>query len=238
MLAQVVRRLRRTERGQTVRAEALDMVYEWYEENNLEKMRNNERAAKFYQVLRGNGVPKDEALEAARAFAEDENSDKVREVYLKYVAGRKGGKAPVKEVAVKHKSLVEYLKSLNHKKMENVFEHLGVAPSPEFLNCLCRSAGYGSPGTAQIYHPDTIGDYNPKYSCNKPGDPCVVSGFGCMRYPLPSDSGIWETCLAAHRMNMEKGGDGKVVPDSGQRIDDVLMEKIRDRNRGKTAAAQ
>ncbi|ACU89749.1 hypothetical protein [Desulfomicrobium baculatum] len=224
-------------KGKTV-LRPLDMVYEWYEENNLEKMRNNERAAKFYQVLRGNGVPKDEALEAARAFAEDENSDKVREVYLKYVAGRKGGKAPVKEVAVKHKSLVEYLKSLNHKKMENVFEHLGVAPSQEFLNCLCRSAGYGSPGTAQIYHPDTIGDYNPKYSCNKPGDPCVVSGFGCMRYPLPSDSGIWETCLAANRMNMEKGDDGKVVPDSGQRIDDVLMEKIRDRNRGKTAAAQ
>ena len=224
-------------KGKTV-LRPLDMVYEWHEENNLEKMRNNERAAKFYQVLRGNGVPKDEALEAARAFAEDENSDKVREVYRKYVVGRKGGKAPVKEVAVKHKSLVEYLKSLNHKKMENVFEHLGVAPSQEFLNCLCRSAGYGSPGTAQIYHPDTIGDYNPKYSCNKPGDPCVVSGFGCMRYPLPSDSGIWEACLAAHRMNMEKGDDGKVVPDSGQRIDDVLMEKIRDRNRGKTAAAQ
>jgi len=39
-------------------------------------------------------------------------------------------------------------------------------------------------------------------------------------------------------MNMEKGSDGKVVPDSGQRIDDVLMEKIRDRNRSKTAAAQ
>ncbi|MGE4442418.1 MAG: hypothetical protein AB7D27_13160 [Desulfomicrobium sp.] len=224
-------------KGKTV-LKPLDMVYEWYEENNLEQMRNNERAAKFYQVLRGNGVPKDEALEAARAYAENENSAKGREVYLKYFAGKRGKKAPVKAVEVKHKNLVEFLKSLNHKKMENVFEHLGVAPSQEFLNCLCRSAGYGSPGTAQIYHPDTIGDYNPKYSCNKPGDPCVVSGFGCMRYPLPSDSGIWEACLAAHRLNMEKGGDGKVVPDSGQRIDDVLMEKIRDRKRGKTAAAQ
>jgi len=224
-------------KGNTV-LRPLDMVYEWYEENNLEKMRNNERAAKFYQVLRGNGVPKDEALEAARAYAENENSAKGREVYLKYFAGKRGEKAPGPDVVVKHKSLVEYLKSLNHKKMENVFEHLGVAPSQDFLNCLCRSAGYGSPGTSQVYHPDTIGEYNAKYSCNKPGDPCVVSGFGCMRYPLPSDSGIWETCLAAHRMNMEKGSDGKVVPDSGQRIDDVLMEKIRDRNRSKTAAAQ
>lgn len=224
-------------KGRTV-LKPLDMIFEWQEENNLEEMRKNERAAKVYQVLRGNGVPKDEALSAARSFAEDENSAELREVYDRYVKGRKGGKAPAAEVAVKHKNLVEYLKSLNHKKMENVFAHLGVAPSQEFLNCLCRSAGYGSPGTAQIYHPDTIGDYNPKYSCNKPGDPCVVSGFGCLRYPLPSDSSIWESCMAAHRLNAVTGGDGKVVPDSGERLDDVLMQKIRERNAKKAAALQ
>jgi hypothetical protein len=216
----------------------LDMIYEWHEENNLEKMRNNERAAKFYQVLRGNGVPKDEALEAARAYAENENSAKGREVYLKYFANKRVEKAPGPDVVVKHKSLVEYLTSLNHKKVEKVFDHLGVKPSEEFLNGLCRAAGYGSPGTSQLYHPDTMGEYNPKYSCNRPGDPCVVSGFGCTRHPLPSDPKIWEQCLAIYRQDMVKGADGKVVPDSGQRIDDVLMEKIRNRKQNKTATAQ
>lgn len=224
-------------KGRTV-LKPLDMIYEWQEENNLEAMRKNERAAKVYQVLRGNGVPKDEALSAARSFAEDENSAELREVYRKYVKGRKGGKAPAAEVEVKHKNLVEFLKSLNHTKLESVFAQMGVAPSQEFLNCLCRSAGYGNPGTAQIYHPDTIGDYNPKYSCNKPGEPCVVSGFGCLRHPLPSDAGIWEGCMAAHRTNVVTGSDGKVVPDSGERLDDVMMRKIRERNAAKAAMRQ
>lgn len=224
-------------KGKTV-LKPLDMIYEWYEENNLEKMRNNERAAKFYQVLRGNGVPKDEALAAARDYAENGNSAIGREIYLKYFAGKRGEKDPGPDVVVKHKSLVEYLTSLNHKKVEKVFDHLGVKPSQEFLNGLCRAAGYGSPGTSQTYHPDTIGEYNPKYSCNKPGDPCVVSGFGCMRYPLPSDPKIWEQCLTIYRQDMVKGADGKVVPDSGQRLDDMLMEKIRARKQGTKAAAQ
>ena len=224
-------------KGRTV-LKPLDMIYEWQEENSLEAMRRNERAAKVYQVLRGNGVPKDEALSAARSFAEDENSAELREVYRKYVKGRKGGKAPAAEVEVKHKNLVEFLKSLNHTKLESVFAQMGVAPSQEFLNCLCRSAGYGSPGTTQIYHPDTIGDYNPKYSCNKPGEPCIVSGFGCLRHPLPSDAGIWEGCMAAHRTNVVTGSDGKVVPDSGERLDDVMMRKIRERNAAKAAMRQ
>jgi hypothetical protein len=224
-------------KGKTV-LKPLDMIYEWYEENNLEKMRNNERAAKFYQVLRGNGVPKDEALEAARDYAENGNSAKGREIYLKYFAGKRGEKDPGPDVVVKHKSLVEYLTSLNHKKVEKVFDHLGVKPSQEFLNGLCRAAGYGSSGTSQIYHPDTIGEYNAKYSCNKPGDPCVVSGFGCMRYPLPSDPKIWEQALAKYRQDIVKDADGKVVPDSGQRLDDMLMDKIRVRNQNKRAAAQ
>jgi len=224
-------------KGKTV-LKPLDMIYEWYEENNLEKMRNNERAAKFYQVLRGNGVPKDEALEAARDYAENGTSAKGREIYLKYFAGKRDEKDPGPDVVVKHKGLVEYLTALNHKKVEKVFDHLGVKPSQGFLNGLCRAAGYGSSGTSQIYHPDTIGEYNPKYSCNKPGDPCVVSGFGCMRYPLPSDPKIWEQCLAIYRQDMEKDAKGKVVPDTGQRLDDLLMEKIRARKQGTKAAAQ
>ena len=222
-------------KGKTV-LKPLDMIYEWHEENKLAEMRRNERAAKVYQVLRGNGVPKDEALAAARAFAEDENSPDFRDIYRKYVAGQRREKAPEPDVTVKHKSLVEYLTSLNHKKVEKVFDHLGVKPSQEFLNGLCRAGGYGSPGTAQYYHPDTIGEYNPKYSCNRPGDPCIVAGFGCTRHPLPSNPKIWEQCLAIYRLDMEKDDKGKVVPDTGQRLDDVMMKKIRERKVTKAAA--
>lgn len=223
-------------KGKTV-LKPLDMIYEWHEENKLAEMRRNERAAKVYQVLRGNGVPKDEALAAARAFAEDENSPDFRDIYRKYVAGKQREKAPGPDVTVKHKSLIEYLTSLNnHKKVEKVFDHLGVKPSQEFLNGLCRAAGYGSPGTAQYYHPDTIGKENPKYSCNRPGDPCIVAGFGCTRHPLPSDPKIWEQCLAIYRLDMEKDDKGKVVPDTGQRLDDVMMKKIRERKVTKAAA--
>ena len=223
-------------KGKTV-LKPLDMIYEWHEENKLAEMRRNERAAKVYQVLRGNGVPKDEALAAARAFAEDENSPDFRDIYRKYVAGKRREKTPGPDVTVKHKSLVEYLTSLNnHKKVEKVFDHLGVKPSQEFLNGLCRAAGYGSPGTAQYYHPDTIGKENPKYSCNRPGDPCIVAGFGCTRHPLPSDPKIWEQCLAIYRLDMEKDDKGKVVPDTGQRLDDVMMKKIRERKVSKAAA--
>ncbi|MDP2733289.1 MAG: hypothetical protein Q8O63_09310 [Hoeflea sp.] len=69
-------------------------------------------------------------------------------------------------------------------------------PSEAMLNCVCRAAGYGSPGTSQTYHPDTLGTYDKRYSCQHPGDPCVVSGFGCTRHPLPSNKDIWAGCTA------------------------------------------
>jgi len=88
--------------------------------------------------------------------------------------------------------------ALPHDKLMPTLAALGVTPSEDFLNCLCHSAGYGSSGTAQFYHPDTLGTYDKRYACQHPGDPCIVSNYGCMRYPLPSDPGVWDRCGAQH----------------------------------------
>ncbi|MGB8814689.1 MAG: hypothetical protein WCC57_16040 [Paracoccaceae bacterium] len=99
--------------------------------------------------------------------------------------------------------------ALPHDKLLIALETLGVKPSEDFYNCLCRAASYGSSGTQQYYHPDTIGDYDARYSCQTPGDPCIVSGYGCMRYPLPSDAAIWKGCSAP-----SAGGAGEPLTDA------------------------
>lgn len=93
---------------------------------------------------------------------------------------------------------LEEIIALPHDRLLRVLKVLGVSTSDDFLNCLCRAAAYGSSGTQQFYHPDTWGDYDKRYSCQHPGDPCIVSGYGCLRHPLPSSRDIWESCAAAH----------------------------------------
>lgn len=85
---------------------------------------------------------------------------------------------------------------LPHDRQLLVLQSLGVAVPQEYFNCVCRAAGYGSPGTAQYYHPDTIGEYDKRYSCQHPGPPCIVSGYGCTRHDLPTDPKIFESCAA------------------------------------------
>ncbi|MBK5947241.1 hypothetical protein CCR83_12515 [Rhodobacter veldkampii DSM 11550] len=85
---------------------------------------------------------------------------------------------------------------LPHERQLLVLQSLGVAVPQDYFNCVCRAAGYGSPGTAQFYHPDTLGDYDKRYSCQHPGPPCIVSGFGCLRHDLPTDPAIFERCAA------------------------------------------
>ncbi|MEZ5714891.1 MAG: hypothetical protein R3D85_06825 [Paracoccaceae bacterium] len=92
---------------------------------------------------------------------------------------------------------------LPYDRQSQVMESLKAKPSQEVLNCVCRAAGYGSSSTSQYWHPDTIGTYDKRYSCQHPGDPCIVSGFGCTRHPAPSDVSIWEGC--ARRYAAEDG---------------------------------
>lgn len=87
-----------------------------------------------------------------------------------------------------------HLTRLPHDQLMATLAATGAEPSQDFLNCLCYSAGYGSGNTSQYYHPDTIGTYDERYSCQHPGPACVVAGYGCLRYVLPSDKDIWITC--------------------------------------------
>lgn len=96
---------------------------------------------------------------------------------------------------------------LPHDQLLSVLDAIGSRPSLEFLGCLCQNAGYGSSGTGQFYHPDTLGTYDRRYSCQHPGDPCIVQGYGCLRHPLPSDPEIWALCSATTGEPVDKAID-------------------------------
>lgn len=99
--------------------------------------------------------------------------------------------------------------ALPHDQLIATLDTLGIWPDDRLLSCVCRAAGYGSSGTSQFYHPGTLGTYDKRYSCQQPGDPCIVSGFGCLRHPMPSDPGPWESCAAA-----AKGDSAQTLTDS------------------------
>ncbi len=99
----------------------------------------------------------------------------------------------------------DQLVRINHDRLLQVLDELGVKPSEKFYTCLCVRARYGSSGTSQFYHPQQLGDYNALYACNHDGDPCVVSGGGCTRHPLPSDR---EYLANLHRLQQDRHEDG------------------------------
>lgn len=136
-----------------------------------------------------------------------------------------------REIAARRAHILDRITKLNNTKLTETLKALGIAPPVDVLNCACRRAGYGSSSTAQYYHPDTIGEFNPKYSCSQPGEPCIVSGFGCMRYPLPQSVQIWDYCIANHRLDQPKTADGKIDPSSGERLDERIDRLLRERRR-------
>jgi Cys-rich repeat protein len=71
------------QKGNTI-LKPFDMIAEWKEANHLEEMRDNQRAAEFYKAMRKWGAGKEEALEAARAFAETGDRSKSGKIYQKY----------------------------------------------------------------------------------------------------------------------------------------------------------
>lgn len=99
---------------------------------------------------------------------------------------------PVPPATEKPKAIQRVI-DLPHGKLSRFLDHVGVRPSEDFLQCLCRRAGYGSPQTRRYYHPGPIENSSP--SCERAGNPCVVSGWGCTRHPLPSDPAVWDACV-------------------------------------------
>lgn len=108
---------------------------------------------------------------------------------------------------------------LDHEKQITLIKKLGLPSEGAFYDCVCRTAGYGSSSTHQFYHPAGIPNSSP--SCETGGDPCIVAGFGCMRYPPPRDVAILEACAR------ETAG-----PEGG--ILDALLKTAREQV-GKTA---
>ena len=132
------------------------------------------------------------------------------------------------ELAARRAHIVDRLAKLNHTKLTAAFKGMGIDPPLELYDCLCRAAGYGAPGVAQFYHPGPIeGFLSP--ACDQAGDPCVVSGFGCLRHPLPGDAQIWEGCMASNRLNVARDPDGQPVPDTGVRLDEAIEQALRGR---------
>lgn len=179
------------------------------------------------------GYP-DEKQYEAMMNAEVKDWWKKHEFHPKVVAERERQRREleqsVKDLA-KTEDYMQRIRVLNHAKMEAVFKKLNVYPTLDFYNCLCVSAGYGSPGTSQLYHPDTIGDYNPKYMCNRPGDPCVVAGYGCLRFPLPTSKKIWDQCMAIHRVGMERDEKDKPVAGTGVSLDKLISDALKERRK-------
>jgi len=98
------------------------------------------------------------------------------------------------------KNVTERLPQLNHTKLEALMQRVGKKAPKNFYNCLCRQDGGGAAiGVGVSYHPEALKPYNEKYSCNRAGPPCMAQGYGCWRFPLPSDAKMWNYCIEHHK---------------------------------------
>jgi hypothetical protein len=121
------------------------------------------------------------------------NSSFIFFIFIGILVFLEAGRADQKDL---NTTIIERLASINHNKIESLLKHIGKEAPPNLYNCLCvKDGGGASMGVSVFYHPDIYGTYDERYICNRPGDPCIASGFGCWRFPLPRDPKIWEECL-------------------------------------------
>ncbi|WP_132546745.1 hypothetical protein [Rhodovulum euryhalinum] len=102
-----------------------------------------------------------------------------------------------------------------HDKLMIVLDALVLDPPADYLSCVCRAAAYGTLQTIQMYHPDTLGEYDPRYYCTHPGDPCIVQGHGCLRFPMPTDPALWDRCAARSK------------DEAGYTVTDAILSRMK-----------
>jgi len=150
----------------------------------------------------------------------------------KKITKRAGQENCNKEKTAKEKRrclIMNKLIQLNHTKFIDVLKKLNVKSPDPYLDCLCRNAGYGSSTTRQFYHPGILGKFDERYTCQRPGEPCVVAGFGCGRHPLPTKQSVIDGCMKTNKIGMTKDKDGKTDPKSGVRLDDFIAKELQKR---------
>ncbi|MCG5525918.1 hypothetical protein LRB11_13410 [Ectothiorhodospira haloalkaliphila] len=91
--------------------------------------------------------------------------------------------------------VAEEILSLDYRRQKQVLEELGQGVDSDIYTCLCRR-GHPTAGTSarMSYHPEAHPDSAPGTTCGDAGAPCMRSGFGCSRHPLPTDPAIWAHC--------------------------------------------
>lgn len=125
------------------------------------------------------------------------------------------------------KRIIDRLSKLNHIKMKKLIEEVRKEAPKNFFDCLCKEDGGGAaPGVGVLYHPGKYGiAYSSFSSCPKDNfeSPCVASGFGCWRFPLPRDKEIWNKCSES-----KKYDDNSTIIDAIVReIEALCAEKVK-----------
>lgn len=129
------------------------------------------------------------------------------------------------------KNVTHRLPQLNHTKLEALMQRVGKKAPKNFYNCLCRQDGGGAAmGVGVSYHPKPLEPYNEKYSCNSEGPPCMASGYGCWRFPLPSDAKMWTYCIEHSKYEDNSTIVDAIVyaiPPKLPKIDTTMMESFQ-----------
>ncbi|MGE4559007.1 MAG: hypothetical protein AB7E77_02295 [Desulfobulbus sp.] len=128
------------------------------------------------------------------------------------LAGAQSAFCAGQEEAQRQQLTAHYLSQLDHAKMQKLMQRVGKQAPKSFYNCLCKADGGGAAmGVGVSYHPEPVKPYDKRYSCNHEGPPCMASGMGCWRFPLPNDEKMWAACLKNYPLEDATPIDAAVV---------------------------
>lgn len=106
----------------------------------------------------------------------------------------------------------ERMGQLSHHKLEALAGYLEINIPDDFYDCLCRQTDAFQSHVMISYHP------GPHKCASDKGGPCVWSGLGCGRMPMPKTGKAWKHCV--HARSIETS-DGPV------RFDRLIAERVQ-----------